>query len=72
MKHLTPVTIIDTHFLCEYVSAAPGEPIKGIVIYPGRKKQPLNDFLNEGAKLLLQRALENKTGYECTLEGSEE
>ena len=72
MKNIIPVTIVDTHFLCEYVSAALGEPIKGIVIYPGKKKQPLNEFLNEGAKLLLQKALESKTGYECTLEGYDE
>lgn len=72
MKHIIPVTIIDTHFLCEYVSAAPGKPIKGIKVYPGKKRQPLNDFLNEGAALLLQKALESKTGYECTLEGYEE
>ena len=53
MKHV--ITVIDNKFLCQVEN--------GIVkVYPFKKTQPLNDYLNDGAKKLIETELNKLTG----------
>jgi len=55
MKQIIPVVIADNQFLCEIVDGK-------LVVYPGKKKRPLNEVLNPGAIVLIENQIKHVTG----------
>lgn len=53
MKHI--VTVVDNKFLCELEEHL-------VNVFPLQKRQPLNDFLSDGAIGLIEWELEKLTG----------
>ena len=60
MKHIIPIKIIDTYFLCEIVK-------ERVIVRPLNKRDPLNNFLSPGAIKLIEKEVSKSTGENCEI-----